>query len=360
MQRARDIGPGLAAGILGLCLLAIPAQAAPRDPLLLYAKPQRLVKLPDGRRINIHCTGRGAPTVLLEAGWSASNIVWMRVQPELARATRVCAYDRAGMGFSDPAPGTRDTARLADDLEATLKAARIRGPFVVVAHSMGGMPARVFTDRRLDAVAGVVLVDTSSEYQNQRFENAIPGETARNTRFIAGLGQCLAAAEKGQLAAPGPDQADCVWSPLDAVPPAVNAVYARLTARPAYQRAVLSEFVAMQGVGSAQVAMSRRPWGALPLVVLTAEDTGKDTGHSPRQVARAIEIWRDLHDEQAALSDCGVNRLVEGSGHMVPLEKPQAVIVAVREVIDQARARRGGPSAACATSTAGDKAAPDR
>jgi len=356
----RDIGRGLAAGILGLGLLASPAQAAPRDPLLVYAKPQRLVKLPDGRRMNIHCTGRGAPTVVLEAGWSASNIVWMQVQPQLARTTRVCAYDRAGMGFSDAVPGTRDTARLADDLEATLKAARIRGPYVLVAHSMGGMPARVFTDRRLGEVAGVVLVDTSSEYQNQRFENAIPGETARNTRFIAGLGRCLAAAEKGQLAAPTPAQANCVWTPLDEVPPAVNAAYARLTARPEYQRAVLSEFVAMQGVGSAQVAMSRRPWGALPLLVLTAEDTGKDTGHSPRQVARAIEIWRDLHDEQAALSDCGVNRIVRDSGHMVPLEKPQAVIEAVREVVYQARARRAGGPATCATASTGDKAAPDR
>jgi len=82
LQHARPIGRGLAAGILGLCLLTSAAQAAPaRDPLRVYAKPQRLVTLPDGRRINIHCTGRGAPTVLLEAGWSASNIVRMLVQP---------------------------------------------------------------------------------------------------------------------------------------------------------------------------------------------------------------------------------------------------------------------------------------
>ena len=101
------------------------------------ARPGDLVRL-DGRRINVRCLGAGAPTVILESGYEADSLAWWKVEPEVARFTRVCSYDRAGAGFSDPGPLPRDGAAIAADLDKALSAAGIRGPFVLVGHSAGG------------------------------------------------------------------------------------------------------------------------------------------------------------------------------------------------------------------------------
>ena len=135
-----------------------------------YAQPGRPVRLPDQRQLNFRCMGHGSPTVLLEAGFGAGSNAWSAVAPRIAGVTQVCAYDRAGYGFSDPGPMPRDGAAIARDLDAGLKAAHIAGPYVVVGHSAGGLYARLFAARRIKEVVGLVFVDSSVEHQTQRLQ----------------------------------------------------------------------------------------------------------------------------------------------------------------------------------------------
>jgi pimeloyl-ACP methyl ester carboxylesterase len=113
-----------------------------------------------GRALFISCTGTGSPTVVLEAGSGNAADTWVSVQPEVARFTRVCSYDRAGLGQSDPAPsGVRTVQDSVDDLHALLAAADISGPIVLAGHSLGGLIVRLYASQYPDDVAGVVLVD---------------------------------------------------------------------------------------------------------------------------------------------------------------------------------------------------------
>jgi pimeloyl-ACP methyl ester carboxylesterase len=118
-----------------------------------------------GRRLRLVCEGpaQGSPTVLFESGAFGFAADWSAVQQKLAaRGLRSCAYDRAGMGFSDPGPQPRDGLAVSADLERLLSAAGEHGPFVYVGHSMAGLYARLFVARNLDSVQGVVLVDAAT------------------------------------------------------------------------------------------------------------------------------------------------------------------------------------------------------
>ena len=118
-----------------------------------------------GRRLHIVCEGPGGahPTVLFEAGAFGFSADWAAVQRRLtAEGVRSCAYDRAGLGFSDPGPGPRDGLKVAADLEALLKAADEPGPYILVAHSMAGLHAHLFAARNPGVTAGLVLLDAAT------------------------------------------------------------------------------------------------------------------------------------------------------------------------------------------------------
>jgi pimeloyl-ACP methyl ester carboxylesterase len=114
-----------------------------------------------GYRLYLHCMGTGSPAVLLEAGLASTSDVWYQVQPQLARSARVCAYDRAGLGSSDPGPTPRTSATIVGELHALLARAGIAGPYVLVGHSIAGYHLRLFAHRYPGSVVGMVLVDAS-------------------------------------------------------------------------------------------------------------------------------------------------------------------------------------------------------
>src|SRR6201987_5033971 len=134
---------------------------AAEDPRFLpYVEPGQRVDI-GGRNINLHCAGSGSPTVILMAGIFSWSVVWYKTEPVIARKTRVCAFDRAAYGFSDPAPRPQVLSDTVNDLHAVLIAAPMSGPYVLVGHSLGGVEARLFTQRWPKDVAGVILVHTS-------------------------------------------------------------------------------------------------------------------------------------------------------------------------------------------------------
>ncbi len=155
---------GVFAVVLILALLGASYEAiAARRDAARFPAPGQLVDI-GGYRLHLHCVGTGSPTVLLEAGMGGSSMDWRLVQSELGRTTRVCAYDRAGNGWSDSGLQPRTPRQIADELNRLLSNADINGPYVLVGHSLGGKYVRMFAIKHPDKVAGMVLVDARHEY----------------------------------------------------------------------------------------------------------------------------------------------------------------------------------------------------
>ncbi len=121
----------------------------------------------NGHRMHIYCMGNGSPTIVLEAGGGNDSVIWRGVQPALSKTTRVCAYDRAGSGWSDALSSPRDADRIADELHQLLPLAGITGPIVLMGHSIGGIFIRDYTTRYPAGVAGLIFVDSSTPFQNR-------------------------------------------------------------------------------------------------------------------------------------------------------------------------------------------------
>lgn len=287
--------------------------------------PARLVVLPDGRRINLACSGRGSPTVLLEPGFGAASSAWSKVQPAIARTTRVCAYDRAGAGYSDPGPLPRDGAAIARDLDQALAKANVPGPFIVVGHSAGGLYGRLFAARHAKEVAGLVLLDPTVERRApQPSGDGLDGLRQRVRR-------CLAAAE----ANPQPPVTDAQWS--GCFPANASAHRLETARRPATWASQLSELDSMFGRTSEQAMMTVPILKSVPMYVITASDSANGAptyGFDPPRSVLELQ-----HERLAARSDFGSQRTVLSS-HMVMLDRPEVVIAAVQEMIKAQRAGR--------------------
>ena len=138
---------------------------ATRKDLAATPPPGHLVDI-GGYRLHLWCTGDGAPAVILDTGLGGSSVDWGFVQPGVARFTRVCSYDRAGMGYSDPGLLPRTARRIASELGELLGRSGIGGPVVLVGASIAGFDVRVFASDHPERVAGLVLVDASHEDQS--------------------------------------------------------------------------------------------------------------------------------------------------------------------------------------------------
>src|ERR671919_816810 len=153
----------LVAGLLALAVIGAIYQAiATEMDQRTYPAPGKMVDV-GTHSLHINCLGEGSPTVILEAANLGMSAHWVRVQQQLAQTTRVCAYDRAGMGWSEMGPEPRDARQISSELHTLLSKAGIEGPYVLVGHSFGGMYMQTYAARYPDEVAGVALVDSSTE-----------------------------------------------------------------------------------------------------------------------------------------------------------------------------------------------------
>ena len=300
-----------------------PGGSAAAIPMEAYSRPGRLVTLPDRRRINLRCTGRGSPTVLLEAGFGAWSFAWNKVQPAVARVTRVCAYDRAGYGFSDPGPLPRDGAAIARDLDRALKAGGVRGPFILAGHSAGGLYVRLFAARRLHEISGLVLLDPTVERAERRSVST-PGEAPDGLEPIRRrVIKCLDAARTRQT-----DVAGCV--------PKFGGPHTRATSRvPATWTTQLSELDTLLTDTSDQVDRIGNLLKDVPVIVVTASSTGLPARGDDPGVAMRQELQRKL----AAQFDKGDQRIVRSS-HLIMNDRPEVVVAAILELVDASRPRR--------------------
>jgi pimeloyl-ACP methyl ester carboxylesterase len=180
---------GIAITVVGLGVLGAVYQAiATSNDRRAFPPPGKLVDI-GGRRIHMVVMGEdtGRPTVVLEAGMATFSSNFYRVQQELAATTRVVAYDRAGLGWSDPPPAPQDAYESARDLHAALQSAGIPGPYVVAGHSYGGLVVRAFTDLYPDEVAGMVLIDASHPDQWANIPMSRDGKFNGSANLVTGF-----------------------------------------------------------------------------------------------------------------------------------------------------------------------------
>lgn len=333
---------GLFAAVVGFGTAQAQTPApAPSPALDAYAKPARLVKLADGRRIHLNCQGKGGPTVILTAGLGAWSVSWWRVHAEIAKHARTCSWDRAGFGHSDPSPAPQTLDVTTADLEQAMAAGGIKGPYVLVGHSAGAFETLRFADRHRGDVVGMVLVDPSAPEQIQRFVATVGDVAARSDAGrLAGVGvlkTCARDLEAGTLTADAPQWKLC-FPDIPSFTPALTAAMRALDATPARLRtqASLNEGF---GASASAVADPSRNYGDLPLIVLTQGAGLALPGSTAEQTTALTDAWIKWHDDYAKLSTRGVNLIVRGAGHGIQRDKPQAVIGAVDAVLAQARRR---------------------
>ena len=298
-----------------------------------YARAAARVTIAPGRQINLRCAGHGARTVVLEAGSHAESSTWFRVQPLLASFTRVCAYDRAGYGFSDAGPLPRNLDADVDDLHALIHRAGIATPVVLVGHSLGSNIARRYAELHPADVAAMVLIDPPA----QDIAAFAPGwehdERELDKQRFAFIRACEAAAEKGMLAKklpPGLEQ--CLAGDDPHADAKVNAATRAWKSRPGFWRTLLSELQDNARVFAAPVSDSETH-GATPLLVLSASDTYVG---APAKLRPALEAARSkTQADITATSSRGRVVHVRDASHDIQLDQPEAVVDAVRQVLRQ-------------------------
>jgi pimeloyl-ACP methyl ester carboxylesterase len=297
--------------LVGLCgLIVVTALTgatyqwlATRKDLAATPPPGRLVDI-GGYRLHLWCTGDGAPAVILDTGLGGTSADWGFVQPDVARFTRVCSYDRAGMGYSDPGPSPRTARRIASELNELLARSGIGGQVVLVGASIAGFDVRVFASDHPERAAGLVLVDASHENDS----HDVP-PMARFVPLLSTLGvPRLFGVSFGQR--------------VESLAPSVRQ-FARATSfRAAGYQAAADEIIHIRDSAS-EVRSSRRKL-AIPVLVVTGGQ-GAD------------ENWRQLQRDQASLSERGCLMIAQQSGHVVSVDQPDVVVAAIRTVVETAR-----------------------
>lgn len=239
-----------------------------------------------GYRLRIDCSGSGSPTVILEAGLGFSGRTWRLVQPEIAKVTRVCSYDRAGLGNSDHRPGNRDGTQVVEELRALLKAKGIAGPYLLVGHSFGGATVQIHAARYPSEVAGLVLLDPVTEQQFSHFAAQMP-ESEREAYLRR---------EKG-----GNEER-------------------------------------MDVAGSAALAAGLEVPANIAVILLTAQ-----AAESSEAARKTNAEWLQLQKSLGERLKVQQHRIVENSGHFIQTDQPQIVVQIIAELTSDYRSNKAKP-----------------
>jgi pimeloyl-ACP methyl ester carboxylesterase len=279
-------------------VLIVPAASSPAKT---NSKGSRLKKTSLHRRIDvggyklyINCEGRvrqGVPVVVMDSGLGNSSESWLGIQPKVAEFARVCIYDRAGMGNSDPSIHTQTTTQIVLDLHHLLAGAGVSGPLVLVGHSLGGINSRLYASMYPIEAVGMVLVDSAHEEQFARMDALIPEEIKKQFPPSA-------------LVPTGPEKIDFTEN-------------SERRARMAAWRADIPLIVL--------TAANAQPGGVGPLAYL-----------APKFEQIRQELQQDLVDR----SPRGKQIIATKSGHYIQRDEPELVIHAIREVLDTARTHK--------------------
>jgi len=337
--------------IVAVMLTVTPAASEPPAPkrdfdATPYLGPMQLVDI-GGRRLNMYCVGTGSPTVVLEAGLGDDMATWRYVQPALAHRTRVCAYDRAGMGFSDFADTPRDAIAVTSDLRRLLRIGGVRPPYLMVGSSVGGLYALMFAERYQRDLAGLLLVDPA-EFHTEDFRAVAPEVATELAGVARQRATCRERVRRGPFRPDAPDYNLCVpdSNEVEAACAVGKPACALAKLRTAHRAGVDyiidldSEQRSWCTRTAAEVLSRLKPLGSLPLIVLTGAKTFEPMSGVPEEQRIAAEaLWVQMHDRLAALSSDGRNIIVSDAGHVIQTDDPQAIISATGNILDRLKKR---------------------
>jgi len=311
------------------CSAAAAAKPAAEHSAIDYSQPGTRVAIAPERYLNLRCIGHGAPTVLLESGNNSDSMTWQKLQPLLARKHRVCAYDRAGIGFSDGGPLPRNVDTNADDLEALITAAPLATPLILIGHSYGTDVVRRFADKHPAQVAALILLDPPAHAVGEFAPEFEKMEAEQNQAMLSAVARCTQGAEKGLLDAPPPELKDCLRPPNPAYSDALNRAIRANKLKPSFWHTIAAIAETNVTLYAQPIAPSENH-AALPLLVLQPDAPFSD---EPEAFRAALEQARQKTQQAiAATSTRGKIVPVEHSSHDVQVDRPDAVVAALAEV----------------------------
>ena len=268
-----------------------------------------------GHQIHLLCQGQGSPSVILESGIPGTSLGWASVMEDIASFTRVCAYDRAGYGWSEAGPEPRTISKITGELRELLRTAQMGPPYVFAGHSFGGLVVQLIASRFPDEVAGMVLVDSAHPDLARR-----SGHFERMEAVTFRL-KVLAPLGIARLIIDPP-----AGSP-ESRPSSVRKMETEVLATTRSFRTMASEMAGLRESLN-QAAENRPRLGRKPLVVLT-------------EGQRKTEFWHAMQEQFMELSDRSEWQVVSGAGHFIHHDQPDIVVDAIRRVVESARGQPG-------------------
>ena len=273
-----------------------------------------------GHSLHLNCTGSGRPTVVLEPGAGEMSAVFGWIAPAVARDTRVCAYDRAGRGWSEPAAAPQDAAQIATDLHTLLHRADVAGPYVLAGHSFGGLYVQTFAALYPDEVAGMVLIDSTAPAGPAKPEESSSPDSGSYdlTGRVAALVSASARVGVGRL-----------YGQFDyaRLPPAAREVARASVAKAGQLGSTVDEYV--QGNPSMEQAATLEGFADKPLLVLSA-----GSGSSPD--------WPAQQEAMAALSPTSTHRVIDGATHASLVSDEEDAAATTQGILDVVASVRSG------------------
>jgi pimeloyl-ACP methyl ester carboxylesterase len=244
-----------------------------------------------GRKLNLVCMGSGSKTVVFDSGLGIGYKTWIAVMQQVQDQARVCAYDRAGLGDSDPAPTPRTSQQMGDDLKALLSKGHVPGPYILVAHATASFDALLYAHKYPREVAGIILVDGSHPDQYTRSAAILPTPASDENPGLAAARKQLTELDPAQ----NPERLD------------FNA--------------------------SAEQVRAVKSLGSIPLTVLTRRPLDAIQDVPPEVVSRLEQDWVVLQNALATLSQVSTHQFASHAGHNIPDEEPELVVNAITSLL---------------------------
>lgn len=311
------------AALLGIVICLLLAGALAKARLKAAYPPSGQLIDVGGYKLHTVLQGEGQFTVVFDSGVGGIAAHWEQVQPEIAKHAVTLAYDRAGLGWSEPGKQPRSFEAMADELQALLEATNVPAPYILVGHSFGGVVARQFAKAHPDQVAGIVLVDSAFETQ---FTERFPAEVRNmSSKMVKGMKPMIWAFASGIPA---------LFAKRMPLTPGLSAVAAQAerAARVfsgTHMRAALAEMDAI-------VHHPPQPidtLGNIPLVVLSHGVAQPVPNLSAEVNAAYEEAWQQMQRELARLSSSSEHIIARDNGHDIHLENPRLVIESVQTAL---------------------------
>ena len=285
-----------------------------------FPAPGKMVAI-GNYRLHLNCVGRGAPTVILEAGLGPQgSLIWSDLQAEVSKSTRACSYDRAGHNWSDPSPLPRRGRNISLELQRLLAQSGEKGPYLLVGHSLGGSLIRLFYREQKDQVAGMVFLDSSHPRQEEFFGPEVLESDHLKWRAMAWLSS-VTGAERVYQWLFGPVVPDRF--PLNALSMAQSLI-------PQSLQANTEEWLLMSQTLQDEGSLDNL--SGVPIRVLIP---GK-----PQMPREAESIWLGMQQEIAASGGLDALEQVPGAGHYLYLDRPDAVIRNILELVQDFRKKQ--------------------